>query len=66
MQSVTLSNSDMALIKASTENFYSNQVITKDALLTTSYSPAEFLVSFCKMFGLHFSVSFANLFKKVY
>ena len=53
MQSVTLSNSDMALIKASTENFYSNQVITKDALLTTSYSPAEFLVSFCKMFGLY-------------
>lgn len=53
MQSVTLSDSDMALIKASTENFYSNQVITKDALLTTSYSPAEFLVSFCKMFGLY-------------
>ena len=53
MQSVTLLNSDMALIKTSTENFYSNQVITKDALLTTSYSPAEFLVSFCKMFGLY-------------
>ena len=53
MQSVALSNSDMALIKASTENFYSNQVITKDALLATSYSPAEFLVSFCKMFGLY-------------
>ena len=53
MQSVTLLNSDMALIKASTENFYSNQVITKDALLATSYSPAEFLVSFCKMFGLY-------------
>ena len=53
MQSVTLSSSDMALIKASTENFYSNQVITKEALLTTSYSPAEFLVSFCKMFGLY-------------
>ena len=53
MQSIALSNSDMALIKASTENFYSNQVITKDALLTTSYSPAEFLVSFCKMFGLY-------------
>ena len=53
MQSVTLLNSDMALIKTSTENFYSNQVITKDALLATSYSPAEFLVSFCKMFGLY-------------
>lgn len=53
MQSVTLLNSDMALIKTSTENFYSNQVITKDALLATSYSPAEFIVSFCKMFGLY-------------
>ena len=53
VQSITLSNSDMTLIKSSTENFYSNQVVTKDALLTTSYSPAEFLISYCKTFGLH-------------
>lgn len=53
MSSIVLSNSDMVLTKASTENFYSNQVVTKDALLSTSYSPAEFLVSFCKMFGLY-------------
>lgn len=32
---------------------YSNRYITKDILLGTDFSPAEFLLSYCKQFGLY-------------
>ena len=35
----------------------SGKVFTKTELLNTSYSPAEYLISYCKMFNLHFSKS---------
>lgn len=34
------------------EALFSNTYIPKERLLSTSYTPAEFLVSFCRMFGL--------------
>lgn len=37
----------------SQNNFYSNRVITKQQLLGTDYSPADWLIGFCKMFGLY-------------
>lgn len=36
------------------EALFSDSYIPKDKLLSTSYSPAEFLISYCKMFGLYF------------
>lgn len=36
------------------EGFFSDTVITKDKLLSTPYTPADFLISYCKMFGLYF------------
>lgn len=34
-------------------DFYSNKLITKQNLLTTSYSVKDWLLSYCKMFGLY-------------
>lgn len=33
--------------------FYSNRLVTKQNLLTTSYSVKDWLLSYCKMFGLY-------------
>lgn len=35
------------------DSFYSNRLITKQNLLTTSYSVKDWLLSYCKMFGLY-------------
>ena len=35
------------------EALFSNSYIPKSRLLSTSYTPAEFLTSYCKMFGLY-------------
>ena len=35
-------------------NLFSNTTITKESLLQTEYSPAEFLLSYAKLFGLYF------------
>ena len=35
------------------ESLFSNTYIPKDRLLSTSYTPADFLISYCKMFGLY-------------
>lgn len=35
------------------EGFFSNTFIPKDKLLRTSYSPADFLLDYCKLFGLY-------------
>lgn len=36
------------------EGLFSGTKITKDRLLTTEYSPADYLLSYCKLFGLYF------------
>lgn len=36
------------------EALFSNTHISKDKLLSTSFTPAEFLISYCKLFGLYF------------
>ena len=49
----SLIDKDIVVTKFDNQNTYSNRVITKDILLNTTYSPAEFLISYCKTFGLH-------------
>lgn len=36
------------------ENFFSGQKITKDKLLATDNTPAQYLIDYCKLFGLYF------------
>lgn len=36
------------------EGLFSGTKITKERLLTTEYSPADYLLSYCKLFGLYF------------
>ena len=49
----SLIDKDIVATKFDNQNTYSNRVISKDILLNTAYSPAEFLISYCKTFGLH-------------
>ena len=49
----SLIDKDIVVTKFDNQNTYSNRVISKDILLNTTYSPAEFLISYCKTFGLH-------------
>ena len=49
----SLIDKDIVATKFDNQNAYSNRVISKDILLNTTYSPAEFLISYCKTFGLH-------------
>lgn len=42
-----------SLAYTSAETLRSGAVITKQMLLSTSKTPADYLLSFCKMFGLH-------------
>ena len=45
------------------DNLRSGAIITKSMLLSTSRTPAEYMLSFCKIFGLYFS--YDNATKKV-
>ena len=47
----------------SSESLRSGAIITKAMLLSTSKTPAEYMLSFCKIFGLYFTYDNAN--KKV-
>ena len=47
----------------SSESLRSGAIITKAMLLSTSKSPAEYMLSFCKIFGLYFT--YDNATKKV-
>lgn len=49
----SLIDKDIVATNFDNQNTYSNRVISKDILLNTTYSPAEFLISYCKTFGLH-------------
>lgn len=45
---------------ASSENLRSGARVTKAMLLSTSHTPAEYMLSFCKMFGLYFTYDVAS------
>lgn len=38
-------------------DLFSNTEITKDKLLTTEYTPCDYLLSYCKLFGLYFYIN---------
>lgn len=45
---------DMNATVTDYEGLFSDTLITKDRLLTTENSPADYLLSYCKLFGLYF------------
>lgn len=45
-------------------NIYSNALLTKQKLLKTENTPADYLLSYCKLFGLYFTKDNAD--KKIY
>lgn len=45
---------DMEGVANDYEGMFSGTKITKERLLTTEYTPADYLLSYCKMFGLYF------------
>lgn len=50
---VPLSNSEMLLGEGNEGKSFSNRYITKQMLLGTDFSPCDFLLSYCKQFGLY-------------
>lgn len=50
---VPLSNSEMLLSSGNEGASFSNRYITKQMLLGTDFSPCDFLLSYCKQFGLY-------------
>ena len=50
---VPLSNSEMLLSAGNEGASFSNRYITKQMLLGTDFSPCDFLLSYCKQFGLY-------------
>ena len=50
---VPLSNSEMLLSAGNEGKSFSNRYITKQMLLGTDFSPCDFLLSYCKQFGLY-------------
>ena len=50
---VPLSNSEMLLSAGNDGASFSNRYITKQMLLGTDFSPCDFLLSYCKQFGLY-------------
>lgn len=45
---------DLNAITETYEGFFSGQKITKDKLLATDNTPAQYLIDYCKLFGLYF------------
>ena len=50
---VPFSNSEMVLSAGNEGASFSNRYITKQMLLGTDFSPCDFLLSYCKQFGLY-------------
>ena len=48
---------NFSLVATDTEAFFSDTEITKDKLLSTEYTPCDYLLSYCKMFGLYFYIN---------
>ena len=47
------SNGKLILSNYNVQNFFSNKYISQDNLLNVDYSVSEWLISYCKMFGLY-------------
>lgn len=54
MTHFTYDITDFYAIATDFEALFSDTYIPKSKLLSTSYTPADFLISYCKMFGLYF------------
>jgi hypothetical protein len=52
---ITQGSSGNSITTASSETLRSGSIITKAMLLSTSHTPAEYMISFCKIFGLYFT-----------
>lgn len=52
--SINLVVDSMEAIATDYESMFSGTEITKDKLLSGGHTPADYLISFCKMFGLYF------------
>ena len=50
---VLLMNKDFVLNLYDDSGWNSNKEVTQDTLLSTSFSPADFLINYCKQFGLY-------------
>lgn len=50
---IPFDNKTMTISKGDESGAFSNRKVTKDLLLDTSYSPADWLLSYIKMFGLY-------------
>jgi len=48
-----LRNRNFSIDYTDTSNFFSGREVTKERLLSTDYSPADWLMAYCKMFGLY-------------
>lgn len=55
-----LPSGDNTISYTSAQSARSGSLITQDALLRTKHSPADYLLSYCKTFGLHFLYDKAN------
>ena len=51
---ISFSIKEMRAIATDYEGLFSGTKITKEKLLTTDKTPADYLLSYCKMFGLYF------------
>lgn len=45
---------EFSAIATDYEALFSNSFISREKILSTSFTPAEFLISYCKLFGLYF------------
>lgn len=54
MTNFNVSLEDMKISFASNETIRTNSLFTKKTVLSTDYTPCDFLLSYCKLFGLYF------------
>ena len=52
---IIVQGADNSITYTTADSLRSGAVITKGMLLSSSHTPAEYLLSFCKMFGLYFT-----------
>ena len=52
---IILGDTQDTITYTSSESLRSGATITKSMLLSSSHTPAEYMISFCKVFGLYFS-----------
>lgn len=61
-----VSTGEDSVTYTSSENLRSGATITKSMLLSSSRTPAEYMISFCKIFGLYFTYDVATRKVKIY